>query len=162
MGDILCCEGNWFHLRMPSMTPFDEVCGEANDLVCVTLTEHDVSWQKMSQNGMKKYITHHVHVTCIFIHIFLIILIQLYTCTMNHYDLYALNIWWENERNTYRHPQSKKLTMLGIFDDLRYASCMSIWCSYVGGPSAVPIRWAVFFRNNTHTLGCLFCGVSLR
>ena len=27
---------------------------------------------------------------------------------------------------------------------------MSIWCSYVGGPSAVPIRWAVFFRNNTH------------
>lgn len=51
----------------------------------------------------------------------------------------------------YRHPQSKKLTMLGIFDDPRYASCMSIWCSYVGGPSAVPIRWAVFFRNNTHT-----------
>lgn len=29
---------------------------------------------------------------------------------------------------------------VGIFDDLRYASCMSIWCSYVGGPSAVPIR----------------------
>ena len=55
---------------------------------------------KMSQNGMKKYITHHVHVTCILIHIFLIILIQLYTCTMNHYDLYALNIWWENERKT--------------------------------------------------------------
>lgn len=33
------------------MTPFDEVCGEANDLVCVTLTEHDVSWQKCLKMG---------------------------------------------------------------------------------------------------------------
>ena len=104
---------------------------------------------KMSQNGMKKYIA--ASCRCIFIHIFLIILIQLYTCTMNHYDLYALNIWWENERKTYRHPQSKKLTMLGY---------LMIW--------GMPVAWAfgaamwvahlqfqldeLFFSETTHTL----------
>lgn len=99
---------------------------------------------------MNKYITHHVHVySYVYIESYWYNYIHALWITM----IYMHLIYGEKMREKpYRHPQSKKLTMLGIFDDPRYASCMSIWCSYVGGPSAVPIRWAVFFRNNTHTL----------
>ena len=115
---------------------------------------------KMSQNGMNKYITHHVHVTCIFIHIFLIIYWYNY--------IHALWITMIFLHLIYGEKMREKPT------DIRRAKSShevgDIWWSEVcqlhehlvqlcGWPICSSNQMSRFFRNNTHTLGCLFCGV---